>query len=152
MAGREHVVRAAEYVPLEVELLICAAPGYALSEVRDRVLAELRPGTGARPGYFHPDLLSFGDALHRSDLIAAVQGIPGVRTVKAVAFRPLQEPTGPRSRAVIRLGRTQVARLDDDPDFPENGVLEVKVVGLDGDPAALLVDRPPALSSDGPPP
>ena len=95
MAGREHIVLAAEYVPLEVELEVCANPGFAGNVVRDRVLAELRPGSADRPGYFHPDRLSFGDVVRLGDLIAFVQDIPGVRSVRAVTFRPLGDTVGP---------------------------------------------------------
>jgi hypothetical protein len=131
MTGREHVVAAAEYVPLEVELVLCATPGFARHLVRDRVLAELRPGSSERPGWFHPDRLSFGDAVRLGDLLAFVQGIAGVRSVRAAIFRPLGDTSGPPVRDIILLGRTKVARLDADPDFPEHGTLEVRMVGLD---------------------
>jgi Protein of unknown function (DUF3892) len=131
MAGREHVVAAAEYVPLEVELVLCAQPGFAGHVVRDRVLAELLPGSRERPGWFHPDRLSFGDAVRLGDLLAFVQGITGVRSVTATVFRPLGDTSGPPVRDVIQLGRTKVARLDADPDFPEHGTLEVRMAGLD---------------------
>lgn len=131
MAGREHVVAAADYVPLEVELVLCAQPGFARHLVRDRVLAELRPGSSERPGWFHPDRLSFGDAVRLGDLLAFVQGITGVRSVTAELFRPLGDTIGPPVRDVILLGRTNVARLDAEPDFPEHGKLEVRMVGLD---------------------
>jgi Protein of unknown function (DUF3892) len=133
MAGREHVVLAAEYVPLEVELVLCVEPGFASNVVRDRVLAELRPGTSDRPGYFHPDRLTFGDTVRLGDLLAFVQGIAGVRSVEATVFRPLGTTTGPAVEDVIELGRTKVARLDADPDFREHGTLVVRVVGLDVD-------------------
>jgi hypothetical protein len=132
MTGREHVVLAAEYVPLEVELVVCAQPGFPRHLVRDRVLAELRPGSSERPGWFHPDRLSFGDSVRLGDLLAFVQGIAGVRSVSAALFRPLGDTSGPLVRDIILLGRTKVARLDADPDFPELGTLEVRVVGLDG--------------------
>ena len=141
MTGREHVVRAAEYVPLEVELVLCAQAGFARHLVRDRVLGALRPGTRERPGWFHPDRLSFGDAVRLGGLLAFVQGLAGVRSAKATAFRPLGDRTAPPVLDVIALGRTKVARLDADPDFPEHGTLEVRVVGLDGDASSLLVDE-----------
>jgi hypothetical protein len=131
MTGREHVVLAAEYVALEVELVVCIEPGFEADVVRDRLLAELLPGSTARPGYFHPDRLSFGDAVRLGDLLAFVQGIPGIRSVDATVFRPLGDTSGNPVRDVIALGRTKVARLDADPDFPEHGTLGVNVVGLD---------------------
>jgi hypothetical protein len=147
MTGREHLVLAAEYVPLEVALLLCAEPGTALDLVRDRVLAELRPGTPDHPGWFHPDRLSFGDTIRLGDLLAFVQGIPGVRSVKATAFRPQQNHTGPAVQDVVLLGRTKVARLDADPDAPDNGTLEVAMIGLDADGAEIVIDGDLAASA-----
>ena len=69
-----------------------------------------------------------------------VQAIAGVRSVKATAFRPLGDLGAAAVLDVIALGRTKVARLDADPDFPEHGTLEVRVVGLDAAPASLQVD------------
>jgi hypothetical protein len=137
MMGREHVVVPAQYIPLAVELEICAAASIDPSVVRARVLAELRPGSDARPGWFHPDRLSFGDAVHLGDLLAFVQGIPGVRAVKATRFAPLGDTD---VRDVIALGRTAVARLDADPDYPEHGTLDVLAIGLDNDAVPLVVD------------
>ncbi len=149
MAGREHFVRAAEYVPLEVALVLCASPGFAPHLVRDRVLAELRPGSTARPGWFHPDRLSFGEALYLGDLIAFAQGVPGVDAVKATIFRPLGDEADPPTRPVIRFGITQVPRLDADPDVPENGLLTVNMLGLDAEPDLFLIDQP-AATGDAP--
>src|SRR5258705_59350 len=91
MAGREHIVRAPDYIPLRVELAICVEPGQLRHAVRDRVLAALRPGESDRPGWFHPDLREFGKDLILGDLLAFVQAIPGVRSVKALAFRALDD-------------------------------------------------------------
>jgi uncharacterized phage protein gp47/JayE len=145
MAGREHFVQAAEYISLKVAMVLCAAPGFVPHLVRDRVLAELRPGSKAHPGWFHPDRLSFGDALYLSDLIAFVQGIPGVDAVKVTGFRPLGDKAGSPVRPVIRFGVTQVPRLDDVLDFPENGKLTVQILGLDAEPGAFKIDKPAAM-------
>ncbi|HYP07659.1 MAG TPA: hypothetical protein VER03_15605 [Bryobacteraceae bacterium] len=130
MAGREHFVAPADYVPLRVELIICVQPGFLRHLVRERVLAELRPGTDEQSGYFHPDNLTFGQDLEAGDLVAFVQSIPGVRSVKVLAFCRLSQPV-PTVEDRIIFGATEVARLDADEDFPENGVMEVSVVGLD---------------------
>jgi hypothetical protein len=131
MAGREHVVRPPAYVPIEVKLALCAEPGTLRHRVRDAVLAALRPGTDEAPGFFHPDRLTFGEDLDLGDLLAFVQGIAGVRSVKALRFRKLFVPdSGPVDRR-IGLGPTEVLRLDADDDRPENGKLSVLVVGLD---------------------
>ncbi|MBK8258014.1 MAG: baseplate J/gp47 family protein [Polyangiaceae bacterium] len=131
MAGREHVVKPPVYIPIEVELALCAQPGTLRHRVRDAVLAALRPGSDASPGFFHPDRLTFGDDLDLGDLLAYVQGIAGVRAVKALVFRKMFVPGSPTVANRILLGPTEVLRLDADDDRPENGRLSVKVVGLD---------------------
>nr|WP_246356926.1 baseplate J/gp47 family protein [Pyxidicoccus fallax] len=148
MVGRELRVAAPIYVPLDIELAICAEPGWPRHEVRERVYAALRPGTRERPGYFHPDHLSFAEAVELGEVLAHVQSLPGVRSVKAFTFRPLRSAHAPKVAARIRLDTTEVARLDADPSYPENGRLVVRVEGLDSlleSPAyKYAIDVPPS--------
>ncbi len=145
MAGREHFIAPPVYVPLQVRLVVCVEPGFLHHQVRDRVLTELRPGTSDRPGYFHPDRLSFGQQIEAGDLLAFVQGIAGVRSVKLMDFRRLDADTPPAVVDQINLSSTEVARLDADEDFPENGQLKVAAVGLDVvDESAFAMAGPPA--------
>ena len=143
MAGREVRVSGPTYVPLEIELIVCVKTGFQRHKVRDRVLAELRPGTDERRGLFHPDRLSFGDEVRLGDLLAVVAAIPGVKTVKAVTFRKRTDPTATVS-PILSFGVTEVPRLDADPDYPEHGSLGVRVVGLDADESEFNVGRSPA--------
>lgn len=141
MAGREVRVMGPEYVPLEVELIVCVKTGFLRHKVRDRVLAELRPGTSDRQGWFHPDRLSFGDQVRLGDLLAVVAAIPGVKTAKAVTFRKRVDVNGASVTPILRFGVTEVPRMDADPDYPEHGSLSVRVVGLDADESDFLVAR-----------
>lgn len=145
MAGREHRVLPPTYVALEVQLLLCAQSDTSRHTVREQVMAALRPGTAAQPGFFHPDRLSFGEDLELGDLLAFVQQIPGVKSVKALVFRRLKERnTDHRVLDLIELAPTEVVRLDGDENQPENGVLKVFVVGLDDlDAIRLTLKLPP---------
>jgi hypothetical protein len=145
MTGREHFVVGAVYVPVEVRLAICVEPGAVPNQVRDAALAALAPGTDAAPGWFHPDRMDFGDSLDLDEVLAVVQRVAGVRSVKALSFRRTDVSGG---RAVVRhvaLGPAEVIRMDADPLFPERGRLEVLVTGLDEgvSPGDFLVARPP---------
>ncbi len=144
MTGREVVVRGPDYVPLDVELALCAQLGTPRHRLRERVYAALRPGSSEAPGYFHPDRLSFGQDLELGDLLAHVQGLSGVRSVKALVFRPLRDPSDQQVFERIRLGPTEVARLDADALQPEHGRLRVKIIGLDADidTSAWSIDQP----------
>jgi hypothetical protein len=132
MAGREHVVGEAIYVPLDVELWLCAEPGVPRHHVRERVLTALRPGTYDRPGWFHPDRLSFAESVELGEVLAIVQALPGVRSVKARRFRRLLVDSDLDVEPRIAMQPTEVARLDADLSRPDNGRLEVRVVGLGG--------------------
>lgn len=143
MAGREHFVVGPVYVPLEVGLVVCVDPGFLPHQVRDRIFAALRPGSEERPGYFHPDRLTFGEEVELGELLAFVQGITGVRSVRARRFRRLESQDGPEVLHRLPLEATEVARLDADENFPENGVLAIAVVGLDEvDGSEYLIDGP----------
>jgi hypothetical protein len=145
MAGREHLVAAPAYVAIEVSLAVCAAAPRLRTAVRTRVLAALRPGREPPGGYFHPDRLSFGESPSLGDLLAYVQGLPEVLSVKALAFRRLDDPSPVRVREAIAIGALEVARLDADDSRPENGVLQVLVVGLDDvDESAFDIGGPVA--------
>jgi predicted phage baseplate assembly protein len=132
MAAREVFVAGPDYVFIDVELAICVTPGFVPHLVRDAVLAALRPGTSDRPGFFHPDRIGFGESLALSDVLVAVQAVPGVRSVKPIVFQKLgAQPSDPRVQQRLTFGRTQVARLDADEDRPEHGRLSVAVLDLE---------------------
>jgi hypothetical protein len=131
MAGREHVVAEARYVPLDIELWVCAEPGVPRHRVRERVIATLRPGTADHKGWFHPDRLSFAESVELGDVLAVVQTVPGVRSVKAKRFHRLIDPRAAVEARIV-MQPTEVARLDADLSRPDNGRLEIKVVGLGG--------------------
>lgn len=136
MAGREYLVREPEYIPLEVELSLCVEPGALPHQVREAVQASLRPGTHERPGFFHPDRLSFGEAVELGDVLAHVQRLPGVRSVKALRFRRMGLSSASLVEPRIHLRPTEVARMDADEDYPEHGRLRVLVVGIDAEASA----------------
>jgi hypothetical protein len=53
-----------------------------------------------------------------------------VETVRVKRLERLHEPDGGAlDSGVLRLGATEVAQLDSDPNFPENGRLELLLRG-----------------------
>ncbi|MEL6343785.1 MAG: hypothetical protein AAFV53_11680 [Myxococcota bacterium] len=145
MTGREVRVQGPDYLPLDVELIICVQTGFQRHRVRDRVLATLQPGRDDRPGFFHPDRLSFGEDIELGDVLAAAHRVPGVRSVHARRFRPLRSASTVQVFARIGLADTEVARLDATPGRPEHGRLKVLAVGLDNiDESEFLIDEPSA--------
>lgn len=141
MAGREYTVREPEYIPLEVELALCVDPGASPHLVREAAQAALRPGTHERPGFFHPDRLSFGEAVELGEVLAHVQRLPGVRSVKALRFRRMGLAAARLVESRIQLRPTEVARLDADEDYPEHGRLTVRVIGVDPEVSAGSLEQ-----------
>jgi hypothetical protein len=122
----------AVHVPLRVGLFVCVLP----SHLRGHVEAALRQVLGSRRlpdgrlGFFHPDNLTFGDDIRLSRLVAATQAVAGVESVEVTALHRLESPAARElEEGILRLGPLEVAQLDNDPNFPENGRLELTVEG-----------------------
>jgi predicted phage baseplate assembly protein len=123
MAGYDLEVDGPRFVPLEVALHVCVEPEHFRSHVNAAVLDVLR-------AYFHPDNFTFGQPVHLSAIVAAAQAVPGVESVTAQTFQRQRDPASAALDAgVLAMGRLEVARLDDDPNFPEHGVLTVTTGG-----------------------
>lgn len=130
--GHDLNVQPAEYVPLEIDLTIGVKreylAGHVLAAVAD-VLSNRRL-INSRLGFFHPDQLTFGEGVSLSTLIAAVRAVEGVDDVCVNAFhRYRDKPNQEIENGLIPLGPLEVARLDNDPNRPENGVLRLKTAG-----------------------
>jgi hypothetical protein len=132
MAGYDLEVDGPRFVALEVALHVCAAPDYFRSHVKAAVLDVLSSRTRAdgEPGLFHPDRFTFGQPVYLSAVVAAAQAVPGVASVRAKTFGRRREPgSGALADGVLRMGRLEIGRLDDDPSFPEHGTLTITVGG-----------------------
>ena len=130
--GHDVRVAWAHQVALDVALTVCVLPSYLRGHVKAAVLDVLSARTlpDGRRGFFHPDSLTFGEGIYLSKLVAAVQGIAGVESVRVDRLERLYEgPNGEIDAGVLPLGPLEVARLDSDPSFPEHGLLTLKMGG-----------------------
>jgi len=128
MIGTESAVVSGSPVGLFLGLEVCAAAGADAEVVRRGVQSALRPGTSRRPGLFAPSRLTLGGVVHVSAVLAAAAGVPGVDAVEVREARRLSDPPG-TVMSVIRVGPGEVAVLDDDPDRPSRGRLDIHVRG-----------------------
>ncbi|WP_243073654.1 putative baseplate assembly protein [Microbacterium sp. SS28] len=132
MAGYDLEVTSPVFVPLEVALRICVSRRHHRSPVARDVRDVLSDGmlSDGRLGLFHPDRFTFGQSVYLSSILAAVHSVPGVESVDVVTFQRQHEPwSSGIASGVIPMGRLEIARLDDDPSFPERGVLELTYGG-----------------------
>ena len=132
LAGHDLEVDGPRYVPLEVEMLVCVLPEHFRSDVKVALLEVLgnRNLPDGRRGVFHPDNFTFGQPVHLSRLYEAAQGVEGVGWVEISKFGR-QGVTDDQALREGRLSlhRLEIARLDNDPNFPENGVLRLLMQG-----------------------
>jgi hypothetical protein len=132
LAGYDIELRPPRFVPLELELEVCAAPGYFRTDVaaavRDALSARVLPD-GTR-GFFHSDHFTFGQPVYLSRIYAAVERVEGVDSLAVRVFRRYgHTDAGELERGVLAVGPWEIVRLDNDPSFVEHGVLRVAARG-----------------------
>ncbi len=132
LAGQDLAIDAPREVALELALEVCVAPGHFPERVRKALLERFhnRVGANGKAGLFHPDRFSFGEPVFLSPLVAAAQATPGVDSVRVGRFRRYADPASDaRDDGVLPLARLEIARLDNDPNFPERGVFTLTLRG-----------------------
>jgi hypothetical protein len=132
MAGHDLEIDGPRYVSLEVGMHVCAAPDYFRGHVKEELLELFsnRALSDGRFGVFHPDQFTFGQTVYLSPLIAAAQAVPGVMSVQVNQFHRQGTPDNKALAAgKLELGRLEIARCDNDPNFAEHGVFHLSVGG-----------------------
>jgi hypothetical protein len=132
MAGHDTEFNDPIPVSLELDLLVCVLATHFRSDVRTGLLQVLgnRVLPDGRRGLFHPDNLTFGQTVYLSSIYAAARKVAGVASVQATLFQRQGTPDpGPLADGYMQLGRLEIPRLDNDPNFPEHGVLRLGLFG-----------------------
>ncbi|MET0463431.1 MAG: putative baseplate assembly protein [Chitinophagaceae bacterium] len=132
MAGQDLEVTLPQFVNLEIEMTVCVKPEYFKSEVKKALLQVFSNKISAKgkPGIFHPDNFSFGQPVYLSPVYAAAQQTEGVQSVRITVFqRQGMDDDKPLRDGKLLLNRFEIARLDNDPSFPERGVFKLDMQG-----------------------
>lgn len=132
MAGQDLEVDSPRFVSLEIEMTICINKNYFRSDVKAALLEVFsnRKLSGGRTGIFHPDNFSFGQPVYLSKIYATAQQVQGVDSVTISKFQRQEE----NSSVAIESGkltfdRLEIARLDNDRNFPKHGVFNLIMKG-----------------------
>jgi hypothetical protein len=140
LAGHDLEIEPPAYVPLDVALVVCVAPGYYAEHVEAALLdafSSQRTTAGAL-GFFHPDNFSFGQPVLLSPMIATAMASEGVQWIGTAIegfaqtgrFRRLHDQSVDYAgEGVMPVGPREVARLDNDPNAPERGRLRFYMEG-----------------------
>ncbi len=132
MAGYDLAIDGPLWVSLEIEMQVCVQPDYFRSDVKAALLQVFsnRVLPDGRLGVFHPDKFTFGQPVYLSPLYAAAMAVEGVASVKINTFqRQGIDSDAALAAGKLLLGQLEIARLDNDPDFPEHGVFRLIMEG-----------------------
>ena len=130
--GHDVVVMPAQYVSLDIELIVCILPNYWRGQVKAALLQVFssRILPDGRRGFFHPDNLTFGESIALSKLVAIAQTVPGVESVTVKKLERLYEgPNQEIENGILPIGPLEIARAANDPSFPENGQFRLDMRG-----------------------
>lgn len=139
--GYDLLISPARYVPIKISITVCVLPNFKRGHVEAAVLDAMsnRVLPDGSLGFFHPDNLTFGAGIYVSRVLARVQAIPGVQNARVTELErfeiseadPKVDQPGeelPINSALL-MGPFEIAQLDNDPSFPENGRLILDVRG-----------------------
>lgn len=132
LAGYDLEIRSAEYVPLEIAFELCVEPDHFRGDVVEAVRQALsnRVNADGSRGFFHPDNFTFAQNVYLSQVYAAIEAVQGVRSAFVTIFRRFgKTDNGELASGVLPIGPWEIARLDNDPAFQENGVLRITAGG-----------------------
>ena len=130
--GHDLTVMMGRTVPILVGLEVCVQPHALLAHVRAGLVDVLGRGrtSSGRLGFFDPDRFTFGQSVEMSQLVAAAMSVNGVESVTVSRLERVgQGPSGEIDAAYLLIGPLEIARLDNDPSFPEEGQLELTLRG-----------------------
>lgn len=130
LIGEDLEIRPPLFVPLEIRVAVCAAPDYWPEDLRFILEQEFSAGftPDGRMGFFHPDLWTFGQPLHASQISGRAQQVEGVEHVISVTLNRWNA-TGPPGRRITKLRPNEIIRVANDPDHLELGFIFFEVRG-----------------------
>lgn len=132
LAGFDMEINGPVPAPLDIELTVCVKPGYFRSDVKEALLDAFssRDRIDGSRGFFHPDNFTFGQPVYLSRIYKTAMDVDGVEWVGASRFQRLdKKPEKELELKVLKVDRLEIIRLDNDPNFPENGKIRFEMKG-----------------------
>jgi Baseplate J-like protein len=130
LIGEDLEIRPPIFVPLEIEVTLCVNPEFWPEDVRFVLEQEFSEGytPDGRPGFFHPDSWTFGQALHGSEIAGRVQQVTGVEHIISIAIKRWNDPTLVASE-LVETRFNEILRVRNDPDAMEEGSIRFQLKG-----------------------
>jgi hypothetical protein len=132
LAGYDLEIDAPTFVPLNILIMVCVAPGFFRSDVKQSlsdVFSNRDLASGGR-GFFHPDNFTFGQPLYLSRIYETAMAVNGVASAEVKRFERFgKTPNKELDNYMLMPAPLEIVRLDNDPNFPENGKIEFEMHG-----------------------
>ena len=133
LAGYDLEINSPNFIPLEIEINVCVKPNHYPEKVKKTLLdifstQVLEEG---RIGFFHPDNFTFGQPLYLSKIYQTVMNIEGVDSILVTKFKRRGKRTEniELTEGIIQVHNSEIIRLDNDPNFPDNGKIDFVMQG-----------------------
>jgi hypothetical protein len=125
LAGHDLEVEPPRFVPLQLALVVDVHPEYSRSDVRIALEALF-----SSRGLFHPDRFTFAQPVYLSPLYASAQKVSGVAAVDITTFQRQDTPGNQGiDEGKLVMGRLEIARLDNNPNYPGRGTAAIELRG-----------------------
>ena len=132
LIGEDIELRPPRFVPLDIRIVVCAAPDVWREDLRfvlDQEFSDSWTSDGRR-GFFHPDAWSFGQALHRSQIEGRLHQVAGIEHVVSILMKRFTSPVPARpGTEQLAMAFDEVVLLANDPDHLERGLIRFEIRG-----------------------
>ena len=132
MAGYDLEIRPPRFVALEIEMNVCVKKGYFKNAVKLKlrdVFSRFDFPDGTK-GFFNPDIFTFGQPVYVSAIYEKAMSVDGVASVELKTFKRMTMPANlEKEKGVLQPDKSEIIRLDNDPNFPENGKINFLMFG-----------------------
>ncbi len=143
LIGEDLEIRPPVFVPLEINVVLCAEPDVWPEDIKFVLEQEFSAGwtPDGRKGFFHPDEWTFGQALYASQIIGRaikVKGVDhavgqkvisgGVEKTISVSIKRWNSPLA-AADSFEKLNHNEIIQVMNDPDHMEQGSIKFDVKG-----------------------
>jgi hypothetical protein len=143
LIGEDLEIRPPIFIPLEINVVLCAEPDVWPEDIRFVLEQEFSAGwtPDGRKGFFHPDEWTFGQALYASQIIGRaikVKGVAhfvgqkaifgGVEKTISVSIKRWNSPSA-AADSLAQLDYNEIIQVMNDPDHMEQGSIRFTVKG-----------------------
>jgi hypothetical protein len=132
LAGYDLEINSPKFVPLDIRINVCVKPNHFPEDIKKNLLDIF--GTqlleDGKLGFFHPDNFTFGQPLYLSQIYQTVMNLEGVESLYVDKFQRMGKTSNLELKnGVIETHISEIIRVDNDPNFPDNGKIEFVTEG-----------------------